>query len=93
MAICANCGATIPDGVQFCGECGAPKPADAAGWTCPKCGAVNKGKFCAECGAPKPAGEPLYKCDKCGWEPEDPKNPPKFCPNCGDPFDTGDVVG
>ena len=24
MAICANCGATIPDDVQFCGECGAP---------------------------------------------------------------------
>lgn len=26
MAICANCGANVPDGVQFCGECGAPMP-------------------------------------------------------------------
>ena len=76
---------------KFCAECGAPKPAEAAGWTCPKCGTVNKGKFCAECGAKKPAGEPLYKCDKCGWEPTDPKHPPKFCPECGDPFDENDI--
>ena len=75
---------------KFCGDCGAPKPAPAQGWTC-SCGAVNKGKFCSECGKPKPAGEPLYKCDKCGWEPEDPKHPPKFCPECGDPFDDGDI--
>ena len=76
---------------KFCIECGKPKPAPAAGWTCPQCGAVNKGKFCAECGAKKPAGEPLYKCDKCGWEPEDPKHPPKFCPECGDIFDEKDI--
>ncbi len=81
-----SCGATGNTG-KFCGECGAPKPAD--GWKC-ECGAVNKGKFCSECGKPKPAGEPLYKCDKCGWEPEDPKNPPKFCPECGDPFTDAD---
>ncbi|MBQ3386235.1 MAG: SPFH domain-containing protein [Eggerthellaceae bacterium] len=80
------CGATGNTG-KFCGECGAPKPAD--GWKC-ECGAVNKGKFCSECGKPKPASEPLYKCDKCGWEPEDPKNPPKFCPECGDPFTDAD---
>ena len=24
MAICPNCGAQVPDGAQFCGECGAP---------------------------------------------------------------------
>ncbi len=76
---------------KFCAECGAPKPADKAGWTCPSCGAVNKGKFCAECGAKKPADAPLYKCDKCGWEPEDPKNPPRFCPECGDIFDDKDI--
>ena len=80
------CGAKGNTG-KFCGECGAPKPAD--GWKC-ECGAVNKGKFCSECGKPKPAAEPLYKCDKCGWEPEDPKNPPKFCPECGDPFTDAD---
>ena len=60
-------------------------------YTCPNCGAVNKGKFCMECGAKKPDSAPLYKCDKCGWEPNDPKNPPKFCPQCGDPFNDNDV--
>ena len=82
-----SCGKTGNTG-NFCGECGAAKP--AAGWQC-SCGAVNKGKFCSECGKPKPSGALLYKCDKCGWEPEDPKAPPKFCPECGDPFDAGDV--
>ena len=29
MAICPNCGSQIPDGVQFCGVCGAPQGAQA----------------------------------------------------------------
>lgn len=62
-----SCGKTGNTG-NFCGECGAAKP--AAGWQC-SCGAVNKGKFCSECGKPKPSGALLYKCDKCGWEPEE----------------------
>ena len=72
----------------------APEASEApvAGWTCPGCGTVNKGKFCTECGAKKPAGVPQYRCDKCGWEPADPTKPPKFCPECGDPFDSGDIV-
>lgn len=76
---------------KFCTECGAKKPEDNAGWTCPSCGAVNKGKFCTECGARKPEAAPLYRCDKCGWEPADPTKPPKFCPECGDPFDEKDI--
>ena len=86
---CPHCGAKNLSG-KFCPECGKPLAAD--GWTCPKCGKVNKGKFCAECGEKKPEGLPKYKCDKCGWEPEDPYHPPKFCPECGDPFDENDAV-
>ena len=67
---------------NFCMNCGKAKPegkAPEAGWTCPKCGAVNQGKFCMECGTQKPADAPLFKCDKCGWQPPDPHHPPKFC--------------
>ena len=83
-----SCGATATG--NFCPECGAKKPAPAAGWTC-SCGTVNQGKFCPNCGSKKPAGVPQYKCDKCGWTPADPTNPPKFCPECGDPFGDEDV--
>ena len=66
--------------------------AQAEGWTCASCGAVNQGKFCQECGAKKPEGAPQYRCDKCGWVPSDPTKPPKFCPECGDPFGEEDIV-
>ena len=87
---CPSCGKQATG--KFCPECGTPKPAPAAGWTC-SCGTVNMGKFCSNCGGKKPAGVPQYKCDKCGWMPEDPANPPKFCPECGDPFGDEDIVG
>lgn len=83
------CGKTGNTG-KFCSECGSPRPAADAFWTC-SCGAHNRGKFCSECGSPRPAGAPLYRCDKCGWEPADPAHPPKFCPECGDPFDENDI--
>ena len=47
---CPACGATVPAGMKFCGDCGAnvrSKP------HCPSCGAENQGgqKFCGDCGA------------------------------------------
>jgi membrane protease subunit (stomatin/prohibitin family) len=44
------CGATVTG--NFCSECGAKKPEQAAGPKfCPECGAaVNGGKFCPNCG-------------------------------------------
>ena len=60
--ICPNCGRETPDGMAFCFNCGAAKPADDANaeWTCSECGqAGNTGNFCFNCGAPRPGeGEP-----------------------------------
>jgi Double zinc ribbon len=54
---CAGCGALVPHGLKFCGECGIPvpqaKPLPVEGTVCPSCGAKfdNPMKFCGECGA------------------------------------------
>lgn len=50
-----------------------------AGWTCPKCGAVNTGKFCQECGEKKPVEQNSWVCPKCGAV-----NTGKFCSECGE---------
>ncbi len=46
--ICPKCGARVPDGMRFCGNCGT-----AMIKVCPKCGAENDrmNNFCQECGA------------------------------------------
>ena len=78
-----ECGAAGNTG-KFCSECGKPKPAPAAGWTCPNCGtADNRGKFCSECGAPKPApaAPAEWTCPDCGTT----GNTGKFCSECGKP--------
>ena len=76
---CPKCGTEGNKG-KFCGECGAPKPAE--GWKCPKCGTEgNKGKFCGECGSPKPVEDETWTCPKCGHE----GNKGKFCGECGSP--------
>src|SRR5690242_8629750 len=45
---CPNCGQENPDGMKFCGECGAPFKR-----RCSQCGFENppQFKFCGECGS------------------------------------------
>jgi hypothetical protein len=51
---CASCSKLIPQGAEFCTECGAPltRPAVSA-IKCAACGAANtsSGKYCMNCGA------------------------------------------
>src|SRR2546425_1335497 len=55
---CPQCAHENPQGVKFCGECGARLQA-----LCPACGVANPpaNKFCGECGAPMTAAPPAQK--------------------------------
>src|SRR5713226_593136 len=55
---CAQCAHENPQGVKFCGECGARLQA-----LCPACGVANPpaNKFCGECGAALTAAPPAPK--------------------------------
>ena len=48
---CDSCGGENPEGMRFCGHCGA---AAAIAWACASCGGENPAemKFCGHCGAP-----------------------------------------
>lgn len=46
-----TCGCGAVNQGNFCGNCGAAKPASGP-WTC-GCGAMNQGNFCSNCGKPK----------------------------------------
>ncbi len=51
QACCASCGWALPEGANFCPNCGKP----AGQRSCSVCGAiptVEGARFCAECGAP-----------------------------------------
>ena len=48
---CASCGTGNPEGMKFCGECGAPFAR-----VCPACGVPGSMKFCGECGTPMDGG-------------------------------------
>jgi len=56
MAIwtCDSCGGENPQGMRFCGHCGAQA---ATAWTCSSCGGENVAemKFCGHCGTPAEA--------------------------------------
>ena len=75
-AVCAQCGAPVPDGSKFCPKCGNPISQSAK---CVKCGSeLQPGtKFCPQCGASQ--SSPAV-CKACGKE----LNPgEKFCAQCG----------
>ena len=63
---------------RFCPECGARKPEENRGWTCPNCGMQNiMSKFCPECGCKQPSA--AWDCPACGAK----DITSKFCPECG----------
>lgn len=63
---------------RFCPECGARKPEENRGWTCPNCGMQNiMSKFCPECGCKQPSA--AWDCPACGAK----GITSKFCPECG----------
>jgi hypothetical protein len=66
---CPRCDADIPDGANFCIECGTPlRP------RCLQCGAdvLPRAKFCAECGTPLTA--------QCPAPPAPPPSPLRYTP-------------
>ena len=73
---CKKCGAEVPAGMKFCGECGTAIPQIIK---CACCGAdIEAGmKFCGNCGAPVSQKK---KCISCGAEISYNL---KFCPECG----------
>ncbi|MBQ2154137.1 MAG: SPFH domain-containing protein [Oscillospiraceae bacterium] len=82
-----NAGSLFAMGQQQAEQAAAQTPAapSAAGWTCPKCGAVNTGKFCQECGEKKPVDG--WTCPKCGTV-----NKGRFCQECGEKKPTGEPL-
>jgi len=76
--ICSKCGAVVPEGMKFCGNCGAPMEKPKI--ICTNCGAeIPEGmKFCGKCGTPVAGAANV--CRNCGAEiPEGMQ----FCGRCG----------
>ena len=71
-ATCPDCGAQLPAGAKFCGNCG-----KKLGNFCPDCGAelMAGAKFCGNCGK-----KLVAVCPSCGTELAPGT---KFCGNCG----------
>jgi hypothetical protein len=79
MVYCVKCGATLPDGAQFCFKCGTPVPGPSSGSSSsshvaaapatPSLGAAGVQELkCPACGAPiHPVfGEMVISCEYCG---------------------------
>ena len=77
---CPSCESDNPEGMKFCGECGAPLRNP-----CPKCSFENppRFKFCGECGGPLigrvPASHPA-QVDGRGDDPEARVTPARSLP-------------
>lgn len=90
MEKCKFCGAEVPDGSNFCVECGKPV---SQGNVCPHCGAsVNDGdSFCQNCGkkidgvqSTFPVESTPERCPHCGTPVSKDS---VFCENCGKKID------
>ncbi len=68
-AACRSCGASNPEGSQFCGSCGAGLAAVEA---CPRCGTENPvgQSFCNSCGASLDAGSMPDEAPLSATQPE-----------------------
>jgi ribosomal protein L40E len=74
---CANCDTEIPEGGQFCIECGAPVPQAATGAT-ERLPEHQGGPRCAVCGTRNPVG--AHFCVKCGHSLAAPAATPNASP-------------
>src|SRR5713101_7640834 len=69
---CPSCGQDNPEGMKFCGECGAPFKT-----RCSQCGFENlpRFKFCGECGSPLALRPSASQSSASGLRPPDSPNP------------------
>ncbi|MBI3045714.1 MAG: AAA family ATPase [Betaproteobacteria bacterium] len=67
--LCPSCGFDNPEGMKFCGECGAPLKN-----RCPNCGFENppRFKFCGECAAPLTGRPPVSSPQPLSSTPQAP---------------------
>ena len=96
--ICKKCGSNIPEGSNFCPECGAKFEADTEQKPkCAYCGAQLKAtsKFCPKCGKtvctapiqPPQTAQTIQTevpiAPMCAYCGREMKTTSKFCPHCG----------
>lgn len=85
---CRFCGTMLPDGAQFCGECGRPVPAAASAFAPRSRPAMPSIPVAAETPAPRPesfapavaVADSEYSCPQCGAAIDEDD---VFCGECG----------